>query len=160
MKTEEIKNMKHRLYTLLTAMACMAVLGIATTASAKKVAVSKMYMFGFAASFTDSIVHFTNIQEVDSVWIESKNKFMLSREEFSYQLRDYLANQQQMPHRTCIVVYNQNKAKLEKKYAKMLKLYTNPKKGAQRFDVRRLEDGVFRFHAIDMSYYATEENGE
>ncbi|MBR1484780.1 MAG: hypothetical protein IJ612_03700 [Prevotella sp.] len=150
--------MRTSFFTLLAVCFTLAVLGIASTASAKKVAVPKMYMFGFAASFTDSIVHFTDIQEVDSAWIDTKSKFLLSREEYSYQLRDYLNEQQQMPHRTCVVVYNQNKAKLQKKLAKMLKLYTNPKKGAQQFDVRRLEDGAFHFRAIDMSYYADEEN--
>ena len=41
---------------------------------AKHVVVPKMYMFGFAASFNDTIVHFTNVIEVDSVWMESKKQ--------------------------------------------------------------------------------------
>jgi len=88
--------MRTRFFTLLAVCFTLAVLGIASTASAKKVAVPKMYMFGFAASFTDSIVHFTDIQEVDSAWIDTKSKFLLSREEYSYQLRDYLNEQQQI----------------------------------------------------------------
>ena len=72
-------------------MAVMA-LGMSTTTSAKKVQVPKMYIFGFAASFNDTIVHFTKVQELDSAWIDSKNKFMQSRELYSYQFRDFLTN--------------------------------------------------------------------
>ena len=42
------------------------------TIFAHKQPVPRMYMFGVAASFTDTIVHFTNIQPVDSAWIESR----------------------------------------------------------------------------------------
>ena len=41
-------------------------LGMSATAEAKKVQVPKMYMFGMAASFNDTIVYFTNVQEIDS----------------------------------------------------------------------------------------------
>lgn len=152
--------MRQKLYPLLVVIMTVVTVSIATTASAKKMAVPKMYMFGFAASFNDSIVHFTDIQEVDSVWIDSKTQFLLSRESYSYQLRDYLADKHQMPFRTCIVVFNQKRSKLEKKYAKMLKLYSNPKNGAQHFDVRMLNKEAFHFQAIDMSYYAEEEENE
>ena len=44
----------------------MAALAFVPTLAQNRV-VPKAYMFGFAASFTDSIVFFTDIQEVDSV---------------------------------------------------------------------------------------------
>ena len=84
----------------LIMMAAMMLL-TTTTASAKKVITPKVYMYGFAASFNDSIVHFTDIQTLDSVWIDSKTGFLLGRENYSFQLRDYLGSQQ-MPQRTCI----------------------------------------------------------
>ena len=43
---------------------------------AKNEIAPQMYMFGFAASFNDTIVHFTEIQQVDSTWINQK-KFLL-----------------------------------------------------------------------------------
>lgn len=147
--------MKQTVLTLLVAC-CLATL-VPTTTSAKKEVVQKMYMFGMAASFNDSIVHFTDIQDVDSAWINSKNKFLLGRDSYSYQLRVHLSDQLQMPHRTCIVIYNQNREKLEKQYQKMLRLYTVPKKGSQRFDVRMVESGTFHFEAIDMSDAPDEE---
>ena len=152
--------MRHHFHTFLATILTVVALGLATTACAKKVAVPKMYMFGFAAAFTDSIVHFTDIQEVDSVWIDSKTTFMLGRESYTFQLRNYLAEKIQMPHRTCVVIYSQKKKKIEKKFAKMLKLYTAPKKGAQRFDVRRIERADFNFNTVNMSYLLEEENGQ
>lgn len=115
-----------------------------------------MYMFGFAASFNDTIVHFTDIQMVDSVWTDSKTEFLLGRENYSYQLRDYLAAHQ-MPHRTCIVVYNKDRKKLEKKFLKMRKLYNQPKKGQRQFDIRYIESRDMQFKPVDMSDPVTVE---
>ena len=75
----------------------------------------KTYAFGFAASFNDSTVYFTDIQVLDSAWLNEKNDFLVSRDNYSYQLRDYLASEQQMPRRTCIVYAGKNKKKVEKK---------------------------------------------
>jgi len=136
-----------------------AMLLIVTTASAKKEVTPRMYMFGFAASFNDTIVHFTDIQAVDSVWTDSKTNFLLGRENYSYQLRDYLANQQ-MPHRTCIVVFNKDRKKLEKKFLKLRRLYTQPKKGQRHFDIRYIEAKDMKFHAVDMSDPVVETKSE
>ena len=72
--------------------------------SAKSTQASKAYMFGFSASFNDSIIHFTDIQELDSTWLDDKD-FLESRENYSYQLRDYLADRG-MEHRTCIICFS------------------------------------------------------
>ena len=129
-------------------------LALGSTAEAKKTMVPKMYMFGIAASFNDSIVYFTNVQEVDNAWIESKNKFLLDRDHFSFQLKEFLARKKQAPQRTCIVYYNTNRTKLEKKFIKIRQLYTQQKKKQSNgFDVRYLEDGEFVFQALDASNY-------
>lgn len=44
----------------------------------KNKCVPKVYVFGLAASFNDSIVYLTNIQELDSAWIDDKNDFWLT----------------------------------------------------------------------------------
>ena len=143
----------------LTMAVLLSVSAFATVATAKNVVVPKMYMFGFAASFNDSIVHFTEIQAVDSVWIDSKTKFMAGRENYSYQLRDYLADKAQMPHRTCVVFYNQDRQKLEKEYLKMKRIYTTGRKKEKKKDkttrksnndLRILSSSDFLFHTINM----------
>ena len=127
-------------------------------ANAKKQPIPHVYMFGLAASFTDTIVHFTAIQQVDSAWIESKNNFLQERQAYSYQLRDYLNEKQQLPHRTCIIFYSLKREKLEKKYQKMLKLYTKSKDGLQHFDVRHLDTQQFQFRTV--SAETTEQTEE
>ena len=129
---------------------------VASTATAKKVVVPQMYMFGFAASFNDTIVHFTNIQKVDSVWVDAKTKFLADREVYSSQLQQYLTNQE-MPYRTCDVVYAETREKAEKKYLKLRRLYISPKKDhGQRYEVRYIEDDKFRFHSVVNSEQETE----
>ena len=125
-------------------------MAFAETVSARKQQVEKMYMFGFAAAFTDTIVHFTNIQMIDSAWIESKNHFLQGREDYSIQLRDYLRDQLKSPNRTCIVFYSEKRDKLEKKYQKMMRLYGQDKNGNQHFDVRYITDMDFKFTTVMM----------
>ena len=110
-----------RILTILAAL-----LLTATTAQAKREPAS-VFMFGFAASFNDTIVHFTEIQQVDSTWTDAKGKFLLGRDNYSLQLRQFLADQEQMPNRTCIVVYGLKREQVEKKLLKMRHLYTTPK---------------------------------
>ena len=131
--------------------------GMITTANAKKVQTPKMYIFGMAASFNDTIVHFTNIQEIDSVWIEKKTGFLMSRELYSMQLRDFMASHHQLQHRTCLVVANKNKKKVEKKFKKFLKLYTQSKDKKQHYDVRYIDDRDFLFKPVHN--YDTDDDG-
>ena len=114
-----------------------------TVAHAGNSAVKQAYMFGFAASFTDSVVHFTEIQQLDSVYFDSKTKFLKRRDAYSNQLRDYLAQKQNMPHRTCIVIYGDNRKKLEKKYLKMRRKYSSSQRN--NFDIRTLTPADFSF---------------
>ena len=70
--------------TLLFILAAL----VATTtlyAAGKK---TRVYVYGFAASFNDSIVYFTDIQTLDSATIASKSGFLYGRDNYSYQLRD------------------------------------------------------------------------
>lgn len=143
--------MKKISYIMLAALLLLGVSGV----SAKKTVVPRMYMFGFAASFNDTIVHFTSVQAVDSAWMDTKTKFLLGRDNYSLQLRQFLADQEQMPNRTCIVVYGLKREQVEKKLLKMRHLYTTPKnskkkKSRQQFDVRLLDEQQFRFQPIDM----------
>lgn len=155
----KIDNCKLKRIVFIVMMAVM--LGVSMTAEAKKTMVPKMYMFGIAASFNDSIVYFTNVQEVSNAWIESKNKFLLDRQIYSNQLRDYLDKKLQMPHRTCIVYYNTKRTKLEKKYIKVRSLYLQgKKKRPSHFEVRYIDNADFQFKAPDASFYIEPTEGQ
>ena len=105
-------------YTLLM---MIMVTFTATKTSAKPIVTPKAYMFGFIANFSDSLVYFTDIQTVDSVWYDHKTKFLMDRSTYSNQLRQYFANTLNMPHRTCIVVFALTRKEIEKKYLKQQK---------------------------------------
>ena len=140
---------------MIAAALCVAAAMPAKT-GAKGIVVPKMYVFGFAASFNDTIVHFTEIQAIDSAWIDSKTKFLLGRESYSMQLRQYLESQN-MPGRTCVVFYDRKLNKLQKQYLKMKKLYSNTEKVKNRNDVRTLATGDFRFVTVNRSETVAEQ---
>ena len=80
-----------------------------------------VHLYGFAASFNDSIVYFTDLQTIAQAAID-RNNFLYGREEYSNQLRDYLAAQG-YPHATCVTVWATSRAALEKKYQRMRSRY-------------------------------------
>lgn len=114
--------------------------------AAKKPETTKAYLFGFVANFTDSVVYFTDIQEIENVTIQKKTKFLKDRDSYSDQLRYYFADKLNMPHRTCIVSFGLTRKEAEKKYVKMRKLYTE--KNAGMYDVRYITENDFKFQAI------------
>lgn len=118
--------------------------------SAKGKAVPNIYIFGFSASFTDSTIYITNVQRVDSAWIDTKSKFLLGRENYSYQLRNYLANKLNLKNRTCLVMYGMSRKEAEKKYIKLKKLYVDENPGM--YNVKYINEADFKFSTIDMSY--------
>lgn len=138
-----MKLLKH-----LTLAIAMMAFG-SSNVSAQDVKVPQAYMFGFAASFNDSTVYFTNIQKVDSVWVTKKKKMLSGRNHYSYQLREFFTQKRQQPNRTCVVVANVDRKKLEKKYIKMKNKYlANSKKP---YDVRTISEEEFKFLPVDMS---------
>lgn len=130
-------------------VAAMLAAACCQTLSAQNIQVPKAYMFGFVASFNDSTVYFTDIQEVDSVWVTKKKGFLAGKSNYSYQLRNYFAQQRGLPNRTCVVVSSVNRREVEKKYAKMKQQYVVKSKG--KYDVRYLPSSDFRFTKVDMS---------
>lgn len=141
-------------YLLIAAVIVAALLPSAS--SAQKAEVEKLYMFGFAASFNDTIVHFTDIQAVDSAWVNTKNHYLLGREQYSAMLRNYLT-EKNMPNRTCIVIYNKKLKKIQKKYLKMKKLYTGTKKVKTNNIVETISASEFQFKPVNMNPVQEEE---
>lgn len=133
---ETYRKMKLRLL-LVTAFA------LVTSFSWAENKCTKLYMYGFAASFNDSTVYFTDIQEVDSAWTNTKTGFLYSRDNYSYQLRDHL-KKSGVPHPTCITVYAKTRKELEKKYVALKKRYTT--KG--NYNVKHIASNEFGFYPI------------
>lgn len=131
-----------------------------TSASAKGYKKQNVYMFGFSASFNDSIVYFTPVQEVEAYIANDRTRFLASREQYSYQLKNYFDRRGQL-HRTCITIFDTDKDKAEKKYEKMKEKYTT--KSKNKFDVTYLTDDDFKFTTEtpeDGTVYVNSEEAE
>ena len=138
--------MKLHKYIIVAGLA-IALLLPAMTAAKKNQGPQRVYMFGFAASFNDTIVHFTEIQPVDSAMLDTKHGFLLLREQYSIMLSNYLT-EQKLPYRTCVVFYNRDADKLQKKFLKMKKLYVGNGKQKNSNDIRTIATSDFRFKAF------------
>ena len=112
-----------------------------------KVRCTPVYIFGVSASFNDSIVYFTDIQIIDSAWIDDKGDVLVSRSDYSTQLRDYL-NGRGESNRTCLVSFSLDEKGIVKKYQKMKKQFNGSKKNSKAFDIREIDDEEFKFDAV------------
>ena len=130
------------------AAAIMAALAFVPSLAQNNRVVPKAYMFGFVASFTDSVVFFTDIQEVDSVWLMPRKKMLAGKSNYSYQLRNFCADSLGFKNRTVVVVSALTRKEIEKKYAKMKKDYIEKRAG--QYDVHFIDASEFRFTSVNM----------
>ena len=108
--------------------------------SLKKDHSKPVYAFGISASFTDTVVYFTDIQILDSAKV-SKEGFLSHRELYSYQLKNYLEDNRLQQNSTCMIYFSENKKKLEKEATKILNKY----KKINRMTVSRIDSDKFHF---------------
>ena len=118
------------------------------TLKAQNIKEPKGYLFGFVASFNDSTVYFTDIQEMDSIWVTKKKKMIAGKSNYSYQLRNYFAQERNLPNRTVVIVGSLDRKKIEKKYAKMKNQYIYKNKG--KYDVRYIPQSDFKFKMVNL----------
>lgn len=151
--------MKFFKYLFIIAVALMSF--SVTNVAAKDVRMP-VYIFGFAASFNDSTVYFTEVQKLDSAWVNNKTKFLINRNNYSYQLRDYIQNKIAKNHPTCIVIFATNRIQCDKKYAELKRKYSSFSKGKKKhtavYDVKYITPSEFSFSIIDASQQALEDN--
>lgn len=117
-----------KLVKLLASLLLVLVVCTASTLEGKK---KGMYIVGVSASFTDSLIYFTDVQFVDSVSL-GKDKLLPNRSQYSEQLEDYLKIQQGLKNRTCFIYYSKKKSSLEKTVKKMKEKYKNDGKSIVR----------------------------
>ena len=78
-----------------------------------------VYIWGVSMSFSDSTVYFTEIQELDSVVLQ--NGALPHLQYYSYELKDYMSFEENMPGRISVIYFNEKRSKLEKKELKVKK---------------------------------------
>lgn len=99
-----------------------------------------VYIVGVSASFTDSLVYFTEIQLLDSVRLD-KNKMLPERSQYSYQLKNYLENEEGLTNSTCFVYFSNSRKKLQKTINKMKTKYQKGK----TLLIREVNPNAFKF---------------
>lgn len=82
----------------------------------------KVYVFGFAASFTDSLAFLTDVQVLDSAWV-TPNGFLAERTFYSFQLDNYTREKCGLENPTTAIFFDVKRSKLEKKYLKVKRLH-------------------------------------
>lgn len=102
-----------------------------------------LYVYGIATSFNDSTVYFTELQQMTDTWVDTKTEFLYSRDNYSYQLRDYL-KQKGVAHPTCVTIFGKTRKEAEKKYVELKKRYIT--KG--RYDIKYVTLHDFAYSAI------------
>lgn len=114
----------------------------------------KVYVFALSQQLTDTLAFITDIQEVDSIDLEKKTKFLPYRSEFSLQFKEYLEGTEKQFRQTACVFFSDNRNKLAKKYAKVKKRYLSNKD----IDLIEVDRKKFTFkHPLD-SFVQHEEN--
>ena len=78
-----------------------------------------IYIWGASYSFTDSIVYFTEIQPLEGLELAKGTGFLPHRQFYSYELKDYMNFNENMPGRTSIIFFSKKRSTLEKKAEKV-----------------------------------------
>ena len=86
-----------------------------------------IYIVGVSASFTDSLMYFTDVEVLEGIHLD-KNKFLPNRMQYSLQLKDYLEREEGLTDRTCFVLFDTNRKKLDKRILKMKRRYQKESK--------------------------------
>ncbi len=122
-------------------LACL--LGCVWVSLSAKVERTTVYIFGFSASFTDSVAYITDVQQLDSAYVETRYDFLMDRAVYSDQLQTYLETAKQMPNPTCTVFFHTKKGKVMEEYGKIRKRYG----GDGSVVLKELTDGSFKFQS-------------
>ena len=142
--------MKHICFVV--ALLFTMLFSINTIAKAQNRNIQKVFMFGFAQSFNDSTVYFTDIQVVDSVYIEQKTKFLMERENYSYQLKNYLEGTGKK-NMACITSFALTRKDIEKKYLKMKQRYST----RGHYSIQYINENEMKFTSVKPDVLEREE---
>lgn len=123
-------------FKIVSALFVVLLLSSAFTLKSK----GQVYIAGVAASFSDSIVFFTDVQAVDGVVLDD-NGFLPKRPQYSAQLKSYIEEKESLPNRVPIVYFSESKEKLEKQMKKIKDKYIKNKNSY----IRELKSDAFKF---------------
>lgn len=103
------------------------------------------YLFGIVMSLNDDTIYMTDIQLVDSAFIDEKTNFLYGRDSYSYQLREYMKSTG-FDNPTCITSFATTRKAIEKKYVKFKKVFS--KKLKEDATLKYIDSNSFEFKPI------------
>ena len=148
--------MKMRLRQMFVIAALL--LGWVNSSYAKGYKPAKVYVFGFAASFNDSTVYMTDIQQVDAYLVNDRTHFLANREDYSYQLRSYLQDNGLEHYPTCVTMFAENEKQAMKKYVKLRNRYEKSKK---KYVIKGIAESQFGYKTVEpdeLAVYNSSQN--
>lgn len=92
----------------------------------------KVYAFGVASSFKDSVVYVTSVQVLDSVKL-LKGGVLPKRDLYSYQLKNFLEAQGKQD-RVCMIYFSHSQESLTKKTSKLKNRFQKNKQKVELLD--------------------------
>jgi len=95
----------------------IATVAFSLTAQAEDVQ-KKVYMFGIGATFSDSLVYISDVQEVNAYVSNDSKQFLAYRDQYSLQFKHFLTSTKRMTTPTCITFYSTKLKTIEKKERK------------------------------------------
>ena len=113
-----------KIFSLLALM-LVVTLGFAQTKDdnkGKAKEVKDVYVFGVSIAFTDTVAYFTEVQHVEGAVLV--DDMLPNRHMYSYELKNYMSFNEDMQGRTSFIFFDDDKAKLVKKEAKIKKRLT------------------------------------
>lgn len=81
-----------------------------------------VYLAGVSASFTDSLVYFTDVQFLDSASVDDKG-MLVGRSMYSLQLKEYLEQNEGGRNRTCFMFFSRKRKSLQNEIDKLREKY-------------------------------------
>ena len=106
----------------------------------KKPRMQTVYIFGFSASFTDSLAYLTDVMQLDSAYVTTKG-FLADRSLYSLQLENYVQEKYNLLHTTNAVFFSLKKNTLDKKYDRVKRMYQS----GENLKLNLLHTEDFRF---------------
>lgn len=145
-------------WALAAVLLCATLTAAAATNNDKKVKVTeepkmqRVYMLGFAISFKDSVACVTEIQPIDSAYLDAAHHFLLDRSLYSLQLQIHM-ERAGYKNAICNVFFDKKPMKLQRVLRKIHKRYERD----ASFHLKDLPVGEFRFKAEEYRPVLTEE---
>ncbi len=137
-------------------MLALMVAGTQRAAAKSKPRVQRVYIFGFSASFTDSLACITPVQQLDSAWVDPSHGMLMDRALYSLQLQYHVESAYGVSNNTCAVFFAKSQRKAERQWNKLRRRYSKD----QNVKFRELNASDFSFKAENYEENAPVEVNE